>query len=424
MRSTKNNFGERRVVVTGMGTINPIGNNVQEFWENLTAGKSGVRTAQHTDLSEFNVRIGGEVDFPDNIGDFFPKKLLKRVDRFIVFGHVAAVQAYKDAGLEPSLVEKNPFRFGAVIGTGDAGNGLHFEMCKRIQKQGMESVSPYYAVGVIPNMPPAFFAKEFHFQGPNFSVNSACATSNHAIISAMVLIKAGAADVMICGGTEGVLNEAGYSGFSIIYALSRRNDSPETASRPFDKDRDGFVLSEGAGVLCLEELEFAKKRGANIYAELKGFGLSCDAYDLVAPDPEGKGAAAAMALALQNAQLNKGDIELINAHGTSTILGDVAESRAIRQVFGERTDQIYVHSTKSMIGHLIGAASGTEAIASILAIQKGIVHPSINLFEMDPEIDLNIPSKAPVEFPVNNVLSNSFGFGGQNASLIISRFTG
>lgn len=424
MTSKGYNFGQRRVVVTGMGTMNPIGNTVEEFWKNLTAGKSGVRTARHTDLSAFNVRIGGEIDLPENISEFFPKKLIKRVGRFIIFGYVAAGQAYQSAGLDRSLVEKNPLRFGAVIGTGDAGNGLHFEMCKRIQKYGMESVSPYYAVGVIPNIPPAFFAKDRNFQGPNFSVNSACATGNHAIISALMLIKAGAADVMICGGTEGVLNESGYSGFSIINALSRRNDSPETASRPFDKDRDGFVLSEGAGMICLEELDFAKKRGAEIHAEIKGFGLSCDAYDLVAPDPEGKGAAAAMDLALENARLNKEDIDLINTHGTSTVLGDLAESRAIRKVFGNHADRVIVHSTKSMVGHMIGAASGTEAIASILAIKKDIIHPSINIFEQDPEIDLNIAANSPLEKQVDNVLSNGFGFGGQNAALIISRFTG
>jgi 3-oxoacyl-[acyl-carrier-protein] synthase II len=252
-----------------------------EYWDNLIAGKSGIRLAQHTQLDHFRVKIGGEVEYPKTITDYFPKKMISRLDRFVIFGHIAATQALKSAGFTQEDVDKEPTRFGAIIGTGDAGNGTHFETFKKIQEHGMESTSPFYVVGVIPNTPSGYFAKENNLQGPNFSVNSACATSNHAIGTAATFIKMGLADVMFAGGTEAVVNLPGFSGFNAIFALSRRNDSPTTASRPFDRDRDGFVLGEGSGVLCLEEFEHAKKRGAQrIYAETERFGFSCDAYDL------------------------------------------------------------------------------------------------------------------------------------------------
>jgi 3-oxoacyl-[acyl-carrier-protein] synthase II len=412
---------ETRVVITGMGTINPLANTVNEFWDNLIEGKSGIRLVKQTDLSDFSVQIGGEVDYPD-LSEYFQKKMLRRLDRFIIFGHVAATRAFKDAGLEPVDIEKAPHLYGAIIGTGDAGSGLHYRMFQQIQEVGMDHASPFYVIGVIPNMPPAYFSKENNFQGPNFSVNSACATSNHAIGTAASMIKMGLAEVMLAGGTEAVLNVAGFSGFGVIRALSTRNDSPETASRPFDKDRDGFVMGEGAGIICLEELEHAKNRDARIYAELKGFGFSCDAHDLVAPQSEGRGAVIAMNSALERAALNKESIDLINAHGTSTMLGDIAESKAINEVFGDYTSSIIVHSTKSMIGHLIGAAGGVEAIASILAIEKGVIHPSVNIFNQDPQINLNIAADGPIEKKVRHILSNSFGFGGQNASIILSEF--
>lgn len=421
MNTIKRNPHETRVVITGMGTINPLANTVNEFWDNLIEGKSGIRLVKHTDLSDFSVQIGGEVDYPD-LSEYFPQKMLRRLDRFIIFGHVAATRAFKDAGFEPIDIEKAPHLYGAIIGTGDAGSGLHYRMFQQIQEVGMDHASPFYVIGVIPNMPPAYFSKENNFQGPNFSVNSACATSNHAIGTAASMIKMGLAEVMLAGGTEAVLNVAGFSGFGVIRALSTRNDSPETASRPFDKDRDGFVLGEGSGIICLEELEHAKNRGARIYAELKGFGFSCDAHDLVAPQPEGRGAVIAMNSALESASLNKESIDLINAHGTSTMLGDIAESKAINKVFGDYTSSIIVHSTKSMIGHLIGAAGGVEAIASILAIEKGVIHPSVNIFKQDLQINLNIAADGPIEKKVRHVLSNSFGFGGQNASIVLSEF--
>ncbi len=419
MINKKRNPYETRVVITGLGTINPIGNTVKEFWDNLTIGKSGVRLAQHTDVGDFKIKIAGEIDLPDLTPYFSKKYLIKRFDRFIIFSQIAATQAIKDSGLD---VEKAPHRYGALIGTGDAGVGIHYTNIKKMINEGMDLVSPYYVVGSIPNTGSGYFAKEFNLQGPNFSVNSACATSNHAIAMSALLIKMGMADAMIAGGAEAVANIVGFAAFGVIGALSERNDSPETASRPFDKDRDGFILGEGAGVLCLEELEHAKKRGAHIYGEIKGVGMSCDAYDLVAPHPEGRGACAAMELAIQDAGLNKEDIDLINAHGTSTPLGDAAENRSIMKVFGPYAEKIPVHSTKSMIGHLIGAAGGTEAIAVILALEKGIVHPTINQFQQDPNIMLNVVKNNSIELKVDHALSNSFGFGGQNSSIVISRF--
>ena len=413
---------ETRVVITGMGTINPIGNTVGEFWTNLIAGKSGVRLAQHTELMNYSVKIGAEIDLPDDMEGYFPKKkMLKRLDRFIIFGHVAATQALKDSGLE---IEKAPQRYGVLIGTGDAGVEIQYKNISNVLRKGIEAISPFYVVGCIPSTASGYTAKVFNLQGPNFSVNSACATSNHAIGTAAMMIKMGMADAMLTGGAEAVVNIMGFGGFGVIQALSERNDSPETASRPFDKNRDGFILGEGAGVLCLEELEHAKQRGAHIYGELKGYGFSCDAHDLVAPHPEGRGACDAMELAMVNAGLNKDDIDLINAHGTSTLLGDLSESRAVCRVFNHRAERILVHSTKSMIGHLVGAGGGTEAIAGILALEKSIIHPTINQFEPDPEIHLNIVRNEPRKTEVNNILLNSFGFGGQNAVLIISKYKG
>ncbi len=424
MRNVKRDPYSTRVVITGMGTINPIASTVDDFWTNLTNGVSGVRKAKHTVLPpDFPVQIGGEVDYPEDIFNYIPKKMINRFSRFIIFGTYAAKKAMEQSGITTEDIESRPYRYGAIIGTGDAGLGLHYDMFHTMQKSGLEGVSPFYVVGVIPNTAAAYFAKEYNLQGPNFSVNSACATSNHAIGTAATLIKMGQADVMFAGGAEAVVNVPGFAGFNIIYALSRRNNDPSTASRPFDKDRDGFVLGEGAGVLCLEELEHAKKRGAKIYGELAGYGFSCDAYDLVAPHPEGRGASAAMTLALEDAQMNPSDIELINCHGTSTPVGDLSESNAITGLFGaDLVKKIPAHSTKSMLGHLIGAAGGTEAIAGLLAINKGIIHPSINVFEQDPEIKLNVVKNKAMEKKVNTVLSNSFGFGGQNSSIILKKF--
>lgn len=409
---------ERRVVVTGLGTINPLGNSVEDYWANLTRGKSGVRLSQHADLSDYKVKIAAEVDLPD-ITSYFPRQIIQdRFDRFIIFAHIAATQALKDSGLE---VEKAPGRYGMVMGTGDAGATTQVNSVKKMLKSGLKRTSPYYIISHVPNTCASYTAKEFNLQGPNFTVNSACASSNHAMGVSATMIKSGMADAMLAGGTEAVLTEIIFSGFGNMAALSRRNDDPETASRPFDKDRDGFIMAEGASVVMLEEYEHAKKRGAKIYGELSGFAFSCDAYELASPDPEGTGAANAMNTALDMAGLNSDQIELVNAHAPSTKFGDRSESNAICKVFGSHSKDILVHSTKSMTGHLIGAAGTSELIAAILAFEKGIIHPTINQFEQDPEIPLNIVRNESIEKNVNHILSNSFGFGGQNACVIISK---
>lgn len=412
---------DKRVVITGIGTINPLGNNVDEYWENLAKGKPGARLAKNMDLGDYHVKIAAEVDLPDVSEYFSSKKMVRRLDNYIVFGHIAGSQAIKDSGLD---IDAEPTRVGALIGSGDGGIGTHYKNASTIHSSGMQTASPFYVISAIPNTASAYLAMEWNIQGPSFSVNSACATANHAFGVAAHMIKMGMSDVIFTGGSEAPVNPSAMSGFGNIMALSDRNDSPETASRPFDMDRNGFVMSEGAGVLCLEELEHAKKRGAKIYGEISGFGFTTDAYDLVAPHPEAKGATAAMKTALESATLNPEDVDLINAHGTSTPIGDVVEGRGINQAFGDYGNKVPVHSTKSMTGHLLGAAGAVEAIAEILAFEKGIVHPSINLFKQDPAIDLNIVTETREVHDIKYIISNAFGFGGHNACVVFSKFTG
>ena len=411
---------EVRIVITGIGTINPIGGNVKEFWENLIKGKSGVRQLQAFPINGYSVRIAGEVDLPDLTPYFKNKKMARRLDRYVTLAQIAATQAILDSGLD---VEKAPQRYGVIIGTGEGGVGTRYNNTKKMLAEGMQAASPFFIM-CIPSTASGYFAMEWNLQGPCFSVNSACATGNHAMGVAASLIKMGMADAIFTGGAEAPIYPSGMGAFGNIMALSERNDSPETASRPFDKDRDGFVLSEGAGVLCLEELEHAKRRGAKIYAELSGYGFSSDAHDLVAPHPESRGSAQAMKGALEDARLNIDQVDLINCHAASTPLGDLAENTAIKAVFKDRARGVRVHSTKSMTGHPLGAASAVEAIAAILAIQQGVIHPTINQFEQDPLINLNVVRNQPQDARVNHVLSNGFGFGGQNAAITLSRFDG
>jgi 3-oxoacyl-[acyl-carrier-protein] synthase II len=411
---------EVRVVISGMGTINPIGGNVKEFWENLIKGKSGVRRLQAFPIDGYSVQIAGEIDLPDLTGYFKDKKMSKRLDRYVILAQIAATQAIRDSGLD---VEKAPQRYGVIIGTGEGGVGTRYNNTKKMLADGMQSTSPFFVM-CIPSTASGYFAMEWNLQGPCFSVNSACATGNHAMGVAASLIKMGMADAIFTGGAEAPIFPSGMAAFGNIMALSERNSSPETASRPFDRERDGFVLSEGAGVLCLEELEHAKRRGARIYAELAGYGFSSDAYDLVAPHPESRGSAQAMKGALDNAKLNIDQVDLINCHAASTPLGDLAESKAINVVFKDRARGVPAHSTKSMTGHPLGAASAVEAIAAILAIQEGVIHPTINQFEQDPRIMLNVVRNQPRDARVNHVLSNGFGFGGENAAIALSRFDG
>jgi 3-oxoacyl-[acyl-carrier-protein] synthase II len=410
-----------RVVVTGLGTINPIGQTVREFWDNLKAEKPGIRRIRNVELDDFPVQIGGEIDLEDYKKYFKTKNVERKLDRYIIFGHIAGSQAVIDSGLE---IDRAPERYGSLIGTGDAGIKAHLDNIRRIDKTGMQSVSPYYITSAIPNTGSGYFAQAWNLQGPSFSVNSACSTGNYAIGIASSLIKMGVVDAMFAGGSEAAVNQPGLAAFDKIFALSSRNDSPETASRPFDKDRDGFVLGEGAGVLCLEELEHAKRRGARIYAEITGVGFSCDAHDLVAPDPEGQGAARAMKAALDSAKLDPMDLDLINCHATSTSLGDLAEGIAINKVFGSYAKEVPVHSTKSMIGHLLGGASSIEAIASIMVLEESVIHSTINLFEQDPRINLNVVKETLEDGSINHIMSNSFGFGGQNAVIVLSRYRG
>ncbi len=402
-----------------MGTINPIGNGVTEFWENLIKGKSGTRRILSFPVDNYPVRIAGEVDLPDLSPYFKNRKMARRMDRFVVLAQIAGHQAVRDSGLD---VEKAPHRYGVIIGTGEGGAATRYFNTKKIVEDGMQSTSPFFVM-CVPSTASGFLSMEWNLQGPCFSVNSACATGNHAMGVAASLIRMGMADAIFTGGSEAVINPMGLSAFGNIMALSERNDSPETASRPFDRERDGFVLSEGAGVLCLEELEHAKRRGATIYAELTGYGFTGDAYDLVAPHPDSRGSALAIQNALDSARLNPDQVDLLNCHAASTPLGDVAESRAINLVFKDLASKVPAQSTKSMTGHPLGAASAVEAIAAILAIQKGVIHPTINQFEQDPEITLNVVRNKPREGRVDHVLSNGFGFGGQNAAVIISRFT-
>jgi 3-oxoacyl-[acyl-carrier-protein] synthase II len=337
-------------------------------------------------------------------------------------GAWAGAQALADSGYD---VERDPTRIGAIIGSGEGGLGTHWDMIDRLRNKGFAHCSPFYITNVIPNSPAAFLAMERNLQGPSFAISSACASSNHAFGTAISLIKSGMADAILAGGSEAVATPPSIAAFGVIGALSSRNDDPDTASRPFDRDRDGFVMGEGSGVLLLEELEHAKARGARIYAEITGFGFTTDAFDLVAPHPEGLGAARSIRNSLAAARLNPEDISLINCHGTSTPVGDQAECLAIHHAFGdELAKKIPVHSTKSMIGHLIGAAGAVEAIAAIMAFERGVVHQSRNCFNQDPAIDLNVLKENASGRQLDHILSNAFGFGGHNASLILSRFKG
>ena len=411
---------ERRVVITGIGTINPLGHTVSEFWDNLAKGVSGGHRIKNPLLQDFSVQIAAEVDIPESAKDYYTsRKLFKRLDRFTTLGFVAAAQAYADAGID---TDKSPDRYGAIIATGEGGLQTNWDQMLRMSQKGFDTVSPYYIPGIIPNTPSALLCQEKNLQGLSFSVNSACASSNHAIGIAATFIKMGVADAVFAGGAESVTCIPSIASFAGIGALSRRNDDPSHASRPFDRDRDGFLMGEGAGVLCIEELDHARRRGAHIYAELTGFGFTSDAHDLVAPHPSGEGAGRAIASALNMAGLNPEDLDLVNCHGTSTPAGDLAESKAIHLALGEETAlKVPAHSTKSMIGHLIGAAGGVEAVAVLLAITKGIIHPSINIENLDPEIRLNVVRETR-EAKVRHAISNTFGFGGHNATVVLSEF--
>ena len=410
---------KRRVVITGLGAVSPFGVGVDKLWNSLVEGKSGISTSESIDISKHVVKISGEVKNFDPEQYLDPKEA-KKMDRFIQFAMVAADEAVKDAKLEEDK-ETDPYRIGVMVSSAAGGFRTFEENHVRILEKGPNKCSPFTIPMMIVNMPSGRISMRYGFKGVNKVVVSACATGTHTIGDAFRTIQYGDADVIVAGGTEATICDVGVGAFSSARTLSRRNDEPEKASRPFDKDRDGFVMSEGAGVLVLEEYEHAKKRGAKIYAEIIGYGQTADAYDVVAPCPEGKGAAKSMEFALNDAGLKPSDIQYINAHGTSTGLGDVAESNAIERLFGnkQQNPNLRVSSTKSMHGHVLGATGAIEAIACIKTINENIVPPTINLENQDENVgDLNyVPNKAQ-KAEIHTALSNSFGFGGQNATLI------
>ena len=410
----------RRVVITGIGVVSPIGNNVNDFWQNLVAGKSGIDTISSFDPDKYGltVKIAAEVkNF--NPEDYFDKKDAQKFSDFIKFAYAAAMEAMKDADLENANIDKD--RVGVIVGTGIGGLKDIEEQHEILNEKGARRVSPFFIPYGIANMASGIIAIKYGFRGPNYCVVSACATGNHSIGDAFRIIQRGDADIMIAGGTESAITPLGIAGFASMKALSNRNDEPRKASRPFDKDRDGFVMGEGAGILILEEYEHAKKRGAKIYAEIKGYAATDDAFHVTAPCSDGEGAAMCMRLALKDASLNPEDIDYINAHGTSTPLNDKIETLAIKKVFKDHAYKLKISSNKSMIGHLLGAASAVEAVASVKTVETGIIPPTINLENPDPECDLDyVPNKA-IQYNVRNVLSNSFGFGGTNACIILSK---
>ena len=415
----------RRVVVTGLGTVTPLGNDVETTFQGLLAGKSGVGPITRWDASKHSTRIGGFVKdlvLDPSVAD---KKDARRMDWFVQFAMASAGQAITDAGFG-DLSKVDLERFGVLIGSGIGGLGVIEEQCKILMDKGPGRVNPFLIPMLIVNMASGQVAIKWGFKGPNSAVATACATGNHAIGDASEIIRRGAADIMIAGGTEGAITPLGLAGFCSARAVSERNDDPAGASRPFDSGRDGFVMGEGCGLLILEEMEHAKARGARIYCELLGYGMSDDANHMTAPPEDGNGARRAMLACLKDAAVPADSIDYVNAHGTSTPLGDKAETLALKQVFGAHaTDKkLWISSTKSMIGHLLGAAGGAEAVACIKMMQTGKVHPTINLTHPDPDCDLDYVPNTARERKLKRVMSNGFGFGGVNASLIFGAFEG
>ena len=413
----------RRVVVTGLGAITPIGNSVPEYWNGLINGVSGAASITRFDASKFKTQFACEVKNYKS-EDYFDRKEGRKIDLFTQFAHIASDEAIKDAGFD--LEKVNHDRVGVIWGSGIGGLITFQDECFAFAKgDGTPRFNPFFIPKMIADIASGLISIKYGFRGPNYSVVSACATSTNALIDAFNIIRLGKADVIVSGGSEAACCEAGIGGFNALHALSTRNDSPGSASRPFDKDRDGFVLGEGGGCLILENYEHAIARGAKIYAEIVGGGMSADAHHMTAPHPEGLGATNVMRYALEDAEMSPNEIDYINVHGTSTPLGDVAELKAITKVFGDHAYKINISSTKSMTGHLLGGAGAIEAIASVLAVKNGIVPPTINHFTDDTEIDngLNLTFNAAQHRTVNAALSNTFGFGGHNASVIFKKFS-
>lgn len=411
---------KKRVVITGLGAVTPIGVNVPDYWQALLSGKNGVAAITLFDAAKFDTKFAAEVkDFnPEN---YFDKKAVNRLDRFSQFAIASAVQAVDDS--EVNLENLNKERCGVVFGSGIGGlETLQNEHWKYFQEKNPGVLSPFFIPMMISDLAAGQISIRFGFKGPNYATTSACATSSHAISDAFMLIQRGSADLMVCGGSEASITEMGVGGFNAMRAISTWNDRYLEASRPFDKDRNGFVMGEGAGSLILEEMNHAIARGAKIYAELAGIGLTADAYHITAPAPGGEGAVRSMKISIEDAGLTIPDIDYINAHGTSTPHNDVNETKAIKTVFGEHAYKLIVNSTKSMTGHLLGAAGVVEAIASILSLKNNVIPPTINLDNPDPECDLNYSAKTVTKREIRAAISNTFGFGGHNASLLFKKF--
>lgn len=408
----------RRVVVTGMGVVTPLGNDVATTWDGIVAGRSGIASIEHFDVSAYTTRFGGSIRGFD-ASSYLPPKEVRKFDDFILYGLAAGMQAMADSGLE--LDEAIAPRMGAAIGSGIGGISSIEKSRQILLESGPRRISPFFVPGSITNMIAGYLSIHYGFSGPNLSITTACTTGTHNIGMAARLIAWGEVDAMLAGGAEMATTPVGLGGFAAARALSTRNDDPQAASRPWDRDRDGFVLSDGAGVLVLEEYEFARRRGARIYAEVAGFGMSGDAYHMTLPPEDGRGAAAAMLNAIRDAGIEPGMIDYVNAHGTSTMAGDLAESRAVERVLGDAARQVAMSSTKSMIGHLLGAAGAVEAVFSILAIRDGVAPPTINLEHPGEGCTLNYVPLVAQQRRIDVAVSNSFGFGGTNGSLVFRR---
>jgi 3-oxoacyl-[acyl-carrier-protein] synthase II len=409
-------MSKRRVVVTGLGVVSPVGIGVKAAWENIVAGKSGITQITKFDASAFSSTIAGEVkDF--NAEDFLTAKDARRMDTFIQYGLVAAIEAVKDSGIV--VTEENAERIGVSIGSGIGGMQFIEDTDILYQASGPRKISPFFIPGTIINMISGNLSIMFGFKGPNVAIVTACTTGTHSIGDASRMIEYGDADVMVAGGAEAAITRLSVGGFAASRALSTRNDDPATASRPWDKDRDGFVIGEGAGVMVLEEYEHAKKRGAKIYAELSGYGMSADAYHMTAPNMDGP--RRSMRNAMNNAGIDPSKVQFINAHGTSTPLGDSNETNAIKAAFGEHAYKLVVNSTKSMTGHLLGGAGGLESVFTVLSIYNQISPPTINIFNQDPECDLDFCANTARDMPIEYALKNNFGFGGTNGSLVFKK---
>jgi len=409
----------RRVVVTGIGAFTPIGKSAPDFWNGLVSGKSGVRLVEHFDTTDFATKFAAQIEDYEPT-DYFDRKEARRLDKVAQYALIASGEAIEDSKLDLEKIDKD--EVAVLVGTGIGGMETFYEQSVSFHEHGPRGVSPFFIPMLIPDIVSGQISIKYGFRGPNYCAVSACATGSHNIGLAYDSIRYGQSDYAVAGGTEAPVTRIGISGFNSMKAMSTRNDSPETASRPFDKDRDGFVLGEGAGIFILESLDSALERGARIYGEIKGYGFSADAYHITAPDPEGNGVTLSLNRAMKAAEIKPEDVDHINMHGTSTPLGDIAETNTIKKVFGDHSKNINLNSTKSMHGHTLGAAGAIESIATLLAIYHGMVPPTINIENQDPECDLNYTANEAVVRDVEYALNNAFGFGGHNSTLVFKKY--